>query len=86
MITPPGGTVLDPFMGSGTTGVASLFEDFKFLGIEKDEKYFAIAKKRIFGVQNQKKKNGGSRCQKKKSSTFQSKEVCVYKMKNKEQL
>lgn len=39
--------VLDPFMGSGTTGVACMNLNRKFIGIEKDEKYFEIAKKRI---------------------------------------
>lgn len=50
LITPPDGTVLDSFMGSGTTGVAALFEDFKFIGIERDETYFQIANKRLKGV------------------------------------
>lgn len=39
--------VLDPYMGSGTTGVACIRSGRKFIGIEKDEKYFEIAKKRI---------------------------------------
>jgi hypothetical protein len=47
MVTPPGGTVLDPFMGSGSTGVAARDAGFKFIGIEKEEEYFEIAKKRI---------------------------------------
>jgi site-specific DNA-methyltransferase (adenine-specific) len=47
MVTPPGGVVLDPFMGSGTTGVACLFEDFKFVGVEKEAEYFEIAEKRL---------------------------------------
>ena len=42
-----GDTVLDPFMGSGTTGKMALLNNRKFIGIEKDEKYFEIAKKRI---------------------------------------
>jgi site-specific DNA-methyltransferase (adenine-specific) len=45
--TPTGGVVLDPFMGSGTTGIAALQEGRKFIGIELDPGYFAIAKKRI---------------------------------------
>jgi site-specific DNA-methyltransferase (adenine-specific) len=45
--TPTGGVVLDPFMGSGTTGIACIREGRKFIGIEKDPKWFAIAMKRI---------------------------------------
>lgn len=40
-------TVLDPFMGSGTTGIACKNKGIDFIGIEKDDKYFEIAKKRI---------------------------------------
>lgn len=47
LITPPNGTVLDPFMGSGTTGVAAKNLGFNFTGIERDEGYFNIAKTRI---------------------------------------
>lgn len=43
----PGETVLDPFMGSGTTGVASIQSGRKFIGIEIEPKYYDIAKKRI---------------------------------------
>lgn len=50
MATPPGGVVLDPFMGSGTTGVAALFENFRFVGIERDENYYQICEKRLKGV------------------------------------
>lgn len=45
--TDKGETVLDATMGSGTTGVAAMLEDRKFIGIERDEKYFDIAKVRI---------------------------------------
>lgn len=44
---PPGGTVLDPFMGSGTTGVACRLEDRKFIGIEMDRGYYETAERRI---------------------------------------
>jgi site-specific DNA-methyltransferase (adenine-specific) len=47
LVTPKGGTVLDPFMGSGSTGKAAMQEGFKFVGIERDAKYFDIAKKRL---------------------------------------
>jgi len=50
MITPPGGTVLDPFMGSGSTGVAAKSLGFKFIGIEKEPEYFEIAQARINAV------------------------------------
>ena len=43
----PGETVLDPFMGSGTTGVACIRTGRKFIGIEIDEGYFQIARKRL---------------------------------------
>ena len=47
LITPKGGTVLDPFMGSGTTGLACKNEGFNFIGIEKEKEYFEIAKARL---------------------------------------
>ncbi len=47
LITPPGGLVLDPFMGSGSTGVAAKQEGFAFTGIEINSEYVAIAEKRI---------------------------------------
>lgn len=47
LVTPPGGTVLDPFTGSGSTGVAALSEGFKFLGIEREDQYVEIANKRL---------------------------------------
>ena len=47
LVTPPGGIVLDPFMGSGSTGVAAKMERFSFIGIEIDKKYCKIAEKRI---------------------------------------
>jgi DNA modification methylase len=47
LITPPNGIVLDPFMGSGSTGIAARLEGFRFAGMEMDEDYFKIAKARI---------------------------------------
>lgn len=47
LITPPGGTVIDPFMGSGSGGIATLLEGFNFVGMEQDPEYFEIATARI---------------------------------------
>lgn len=47
MITPPGGTVLDCFTGSGSTGVAALNSGFQFIGIEKEQEYFTVAEARL---------------------------------------
>lgn len=47
LVTPPGGTVLDPFSGSGTTGVAAVWEGFNFIGAEMEEKSAEIANARI---------------------------------------
>ena len=47
LVTPPAGTVLDPFLGSGTTGCAAALEGFDFIGIEREPDYIAIAEARI---------------------------------------
>jgi len=47
LVTPPSGLVLDPFMGSGSTGKACALEGFSFVGIERDPSYFALAGRRI---------------------------------------
>ena len=47
LITPKNGTVLDPFMGSGSTGKAAILEGYNFIGIELSEEYLEIAKNRI---------------------------------------
>src|SRR5210317_1335271 len=47
LVTPKGGTVLDPFMGSGSTGKASVREGMNFIGIEREDEYMEIAKTRI---------------------------------------
>lgn len=49
LVTPPNGTILDPFLGSGTTGVAAVRSGFSFVGIEREESYFEIANARIKG-------------------------------------
>lgn len=47
LVTPPGGTVLDPFCGSGSTGKAAILEGFRFIGIEREAEYVEIAKARV---------------------------------------
>ena len=49
LVTPPGGLVLDPFMGSGTTGIAAVRQGFRFIGIEREPEYVEIARARIEG-------------------------------------
>ena len=52
LVTPPGGKVLDPFAGSGSTGKACAIEGFEFIGFEMDPHYCEIAKQRIAYVNN----------------------------------
>lgn len=47
LVTPAGGLVLDPFMGSGSTGKAAVLEGFRFIGVEVDSDYVDIARNRI---------------------------------------
>jgi site-specific DNA-methyltransferase (adenine-specific) len=47
LLTPPGGTVLEPFMGSGSTGIAAVREGLRFVGVEQSPEYFDIARRRI---------------------------------------
>ncbi len=47
LVTPPGGVVLDPFMGSGSTGKAAVLEGFRFIGIEREAEYLEIARQRV---------------------------------------
>lgn len=47
LVTRPGGLVLDPFTGSGTTGIACVAEGFEFVGIEREAEYVALAEARI---------------------------------------
>jgi len=53
MITPPNGVVLDPFMGSGSTGKAAVLENFSFIGIDQSADYLEIARARINHAQEQ---------------------------------
>jgi site-specific DNA-methyltransferase (adenine-specific) len=53
LITPPNGTVLDPFMGSGSTGKAAVLERFSFIGIDQSADYLEIATARIKHAQEQ---------------------------------
>jgi len=53
LVTPPGGTILDPFMGSGSTGRGAALEGFHFIGIEREPDYLAIAQARIKAAQRQ---------------------------------
>lgn len=52
LITPPGGTIMDPFMGSGSTGVAAKSLGFNFIGMELNEDYYKIAEARINHAKN----------------------------------
>lgn len=55
LITPPGGVVLDPLTGSGSTGVAAIKNGFEFIGIEMNEEYVEIATKRLEHAETEKK-------------------------------
>ena len=55
LITPVNGIVLDPFMGSGSTGIAALLNDFRFCGMEMDDEYFKIAEARIYNYEDYRK-------------------------------
>ena len=53
LVTPPGGTILDPFLGSGSTGCAAIEEGFDFIGIEREKEYVAICQARLAYWDNQ---------------------------------
>jgi site-specific DNA-methyltransferase (adenine-specific) len=57
LVTPPGGTVLDPFTGSGSTGKAAILEGFNFIGIEREAEYVEIAKARISDAERRHSEN-----------------------------
>jgi site-specific DNA-methyltransferase (adenine-specific) len=56
LVTPKGGIVLDPFMGSGTTGIGAKLEGFDFIGIEREAEYIKIAEARINAWEKEKQK------------------------------
>ena len=58
-ILPDDVTIIDPFMGSGTTGCSAVKNNRSFVGIEVDSKYYDIANKRIFEVLNGQNKGYG---------------------------
>jgi site-specific DNA-methyltransferase (adenine-specific) len=53
LITPPGGLILDPFTGSGSTGRGAVLEGFRFMGFELSEEYAEIARARILDAEKQ---------------------------------
>jgi len=53
MVTPPGGTVLDPFLGSGTTACAAILEGFEWIGCEMTEDYWPIIEARVLWAESQ---------------------------------
>lgn len=70
LVTPPGGTTLDPFTGSGTTGKAAMLEGMNFIGIELSPEYFEIASKRILHARDNKScYDGAGRVVNEKQST-----------------
>lgn len=58
LVTPPGGTVLDPFLGSGTTAMACVLEGVECVGIERDEGYIEKARKRVAWAERHVRKYG----------------------------
>ena len=69
MVTPKGGTTLDPFMGSGSTGKAAVRGGFDFIGIEREKEYMEIATARIqYEIDNPLKEKTGERIETNKNS------------------
>ena len=67
LVTPKGGTTLDPFMGSGSTGKAAVRGGFDFIGIEREDEYFQIAEARIEYEKNKPKGNVKTKTPKKET-------------------
>lgn len=59
LVTPPGGVVLDPFMGSGSTGRGAMLEGMRFVGIEREAEYVEIARCRIGTIEKPTEREGG---------------------------
>lgn len=55
LVTPQNGIILDPFSGSGSTGISALLNDFRFIGMEKEQEYFDIMEKRIADYESYRK-------------------------------
>ena len=63
LVTPPGGVILDPFMGSGSTGKAAVIEGFRFVGIEREPEYAEIAAARVrHADENKESYRSGGKC------------------------
>ncbi len=60
LVTPPGGTVLDPFTGSGSTGKAALLDGFQFVGVELTEEYLPIIEGRLRWANEQEREEDGT--------------------------
>ncbi len=60
LVTPPGGTVLDPFTGSGSTGKAALLDGFDFVGVELTEEYLPIIEGRLRWANEQEGETDGT--------------------------
>lgn len=76
LITPPNGIILDPFMGSGSTGKAAMYEGFKFIGIDLDAEYCQIAKARIeFAIKDKNKPEKVNKIKGKKQHVAKEKDI-----------
>lgn len=60
LVTPPGGTCLDPFCGSGSTGKGALKGNFYFIGIDREREYLGISEKRLRYIQRQQEENAAA--------------------------
>jgi len=70
LVTPEGGTVLDPFTGSGSTGKAALLNGFQFIGIELTEEYLPIIEGRLKWANEQRTQQDSQSEQEKKETLF----------------